>query len=149
MAIVHVAVGCRAPIMRAWAHISVMPLALAQHAVVPLGALVVYMVSAIFLTFTAVESPLPLSSPTIDRVLIASLLGHTSDGGVVNEGGTDSTTITPCHSSNVAVAGTVVVTSLVTSPYGMINMATIVCAGICAGGGSRDSARGGYASGGG
>jgi hypothetical protein len=101
------------------------------------------MVSAIFLTFTAVESPLPLSSSVIQHVLVAALLGYTSDGGVVDEGGTDSTTITPCRSSNVAVAGMVVVTSLVTSPYGVINMATIVCGGMCAGGGGRDSTCGG------
>jgi hypothetical protein len=120
-----------------------MPLALAQNAVAPLGALVVHMVSAIFLTFTAIKPPLPLSSPATNRILVAALLGHTSNGGVVDEGGTDSTTITPCRSSNVAVAGTVVVTSLVTSPYGMINMATIICGGMCAGGGGRDCARGG------
>jgi hypothetical protein len=101
------------------------------------------MVSAILLTFTAVEPPLPLSSPAIECILIASLLGHTSDGGVVDKGGTNSTMITPCCSSNVAVAGTVVVTSLVTSPYGVINMATIICGGMCAGGGGRDNARGG------
>ena len=109
----------------------------------PFGALIVHMVSTIFLTFTAVESPLPLPSPAIECVLVASFLGHTSDGGIVDEGGTDSTTITPCRSSNVAVVGTVVVTSLVTSPYGMINMATMVCSGMCAGGGGRDIARGG------
>jgi hypothetical protein len=101
------------------------------------------MVSTVLLTFTAVESPLSLPSSAVKCILIASLLGHTSDGGVVDEGGTDSTTITPCRSSNVAIVGTVVVTSLVTSPYGVINMATIVCGGMCAGGGSRDSARGG------
>jgi hypothetical protein len=82
-------------------------------------------------------------------MLIALFLGYTSDGGIVDEGGTDSTTITPCHSSNVAVAGMVVVTSLITSPNGMINMATIICSGMCAGGGGRDSACGGYVSGGG
>jgi hypothetical protein len=101
------------------------------------------MVSPIFLTLAAVEPPLSLSSSAIECVLVASLLGYMSDGGVIDEGGTDSTTITPCHSSNVAIAGTVVVTSLITSPYGVINMATIVCGGICAGGGGRDSTCGG------
>jgi hypothetical protein len=110
---------------------------------VPLGALFVRVVSTIFLTFTAVKPPLSLPVPAIECILIASLLGYASDGGVVDEGGTDSMTITPCRSSNVAVAGTVVVMSLVTSPYGVINMATIVCGSMCAGGGGRDSARGG------
>jgi hypothetical protein len=91
--------------------------------------------------------PLPLSA--ISHILVAAFLGHASDGGIVDKGGTDSTTITPCRSSNVAVAGTVVVTSLITSLYGVINMATIVCGGMCAGGGGRDSARGGYTNGGG
>jgi hypothetical protein len=128
-----------------WArtHISVVSLALAQNAVAPLGALFVHMVSTIFLAFTAIEPPLSLSSSMIERVLVAALLGYTPDGGVVEKGGTDSTTITPCRSSNVAVAGTVVVTSLVTSLYGVINMATIVCGGMCAGGGGRDCARSG------
>jgi hypothetical protein len=143
MAIVHVAKGRRAPIMWAWAHVCVMPLTLAQDTVAPLGALVVHMVGAILLTFSAVEPPLSLPSSAIECILIVPLLGYASDGGIVDEGGTDSTTITPCHSSNVAVAGTVVVMSLVTSPYGVINMATIVCGGMCAGGGGRDSARGG------
>jgi hypothetical protein len=143
MAVIHVAEGRHAPIMWARAHVCVMSLALTQDTVAPLGTLVVHMVSTVFLTFTAVESLLSLPLSTIECILIAPLLGHASDGGIVDEGGTDSTTITPCHSSNVAVAGTVVVTSLVTSPYGMINMATIVCGGMCAGGGGRDSARGG------
>jgi hypothetical protein len=117
MAIVHVAVGGHAPIMWTRAHICIVSLALAQNAVVPLGALVVHVVSAIFLTFTAIKPLLSLPAPTINRVLVVSLLGHASDGGVVDEGGTDSTMITPRRSSNVAVAGTVVVTSLVTSPY--------------------------------
>jgi hypothetical protein len=129
--------------MWAWAHIRVMPLALTQDTVAPLGALVVHMVSTVFLTFTTVESLLPLPSPALECILVTPLFGHASNGGIVNEGGTNSTTITPCCSSNVAVMGTVVVTSLVTSPYGVINMATIVCGGMCAGGGSRDSARGG------
>jgi hypothetical protein len=126
-----------------------MSLTLAEDAVAPLGTLVIHMISAVLLTFTAVKSPLPLPVSTIECILIAALLGHSSDGGVVDEGGTDSTTITPCRSSNVAVAGTVVVTSLITSPYGVINMATIVCGGICTDGGGRDNALGGYGSGGG
>jgi hypothetical protein len=120
-----------------------MALPLTQNAVAPLGALFVDVVSSILLTFTTIESSLSLPSPTINGLLVAALLGYASDGGVVDEGGTNSTTITPCRSSNVAVAGTVVVTSLITSPYGVINMATIVCGGMCAGGGGRDSARGG------
>jgi hypothetical protein len=120
-----------------------MPLPLAQDAIAPLGALVVHVVSTILLTLAAVKSLLSLPSSAVKGILVASLLSYASDGGVVDESGTDSTTITPCHSSNVAVAGTVVVTSLVTSPYGVINMATIVCGGMCAGGGGRDSARGG------
>jgi hypothetical protein len=120
-----------------------MPLTLAQDAIAPFGALVVHVVSTIFLTLAAVKSPLSLPSSAVQGILVASLLGYASNGGVVNEGGTDSTTITPCRSSNVAIPGTVVVMSLVTSPYGVINMATIVCGGMCAGGGGRDSARGG------
>jgi hypothetical protein len=143
MAVVHVTESRRAPIMWAWAHIGVMPLTLTQDAVAPLGALVVHMVSTIFLTFTTVEALLPLPSSMLECILIMPLLGHASDGGIVDEGGTDSTTITPCRSSNVAIAGTVVVTSLITSLYGVINMATIVCGGMCAGGGGRDSACGG------
>jgi hypothetical protein len=143
MAVIHVAVGLRAPIMRARAHVRIVALALAKDAVTPLRAFFVDMVSAIFLTLSAIKSPLPLPTSTIKCILIATLLGYASDGGVVDEGGTDSTTITPCRSSNVAVVGMVVVTSLVTSPYGVINMATIVCGGMCAGGGGRDCARGG------
>jgi hypothetical protein len=120
-----------------------MPLALAQHAVAPLGAFFVHMISTIFLTLATVEPSLSLPSSAIECILIAPLLGYASDGGIVDEGGTDSTTITPCRSSSVAVAGTVVVTSLITSLYGVINMATIICGGMCTGGGSRDSARGG------
>jgi hypothetical protein len=120
-----------------------MPLATTEDAVAPFGALVVHMISAVFLTLATIKSPLPLSLSSIECSLVAPLLGYASDGGVIDESGTDSTTITPCHSSNVAVAGTVVVTSLVTSPYGVINMATIICGGMCADGGGRDSARGG------
>jgi hypothetical protein len=45
MAVVHITVGCRAPIMWVWAHVGVMALALAQNTVAPLGALFVDMVS--------------------------------------------------------------------------------------------------------
>jgi hypothetical protein len=120
-----------------------MPLATAQDAVAPLGAFLVDMISAVLLALTAIEPPLALTSPTIEHVLVAPLLSYASDGGVVDESGTNSTTITPCRSSNVAITGTVVVTSLVKSPNGVINMATIVCGGMCAGGGSRDNAHGG------
>jgi hypothetical protein len=119
------------------------PLTVTQDTVAPLGAFLVDMVSAILLALTAIKSSLALTSPSIVHMLIAPLLGYTSDGGVVDEGGTDSTMITPCRSSNVAIAGMVVVTSLVTSPNGVINMATIVCGGMCTGDGSRDNARGG------
>jgi hypothetical protein len=87
------------------------------------------MVSAILLALTTIEPPLALTPTPIMCVFVAPLLGYVPNGGIVNEGSTDSTTITPCHSSNVAIVGTVVVTSLVTSPYGVINMATIVCGG--------------------
>jgi hypothetical protein len=143
VAIVYVAVTRRASVMWARAHIGVMALPVTQNAVTPLGTLFIDVVSSILLTFTAIEPSLSLPSSSIDGLLIAALLGYVSDGGVVDEGGTNSTTITPCRSSNVAVAGTVVVMSLVTSPYGVINMATIVCGGMCAGGGGRDSAHGG------
>jgi hypothetical protein len=143
MPIVHITEACCAAVMWAWAHICVMPFTMTQDAIAPFGALVVDMVSTIFLTLATVEPPLTLSSPAIECVLVTPLLGYASNGGVIDEGGTDSTTITPCRSSNIAVVGMVVVTSLITSPNGVINMATIVCSGICAGGGGRDSARGG------
>jgi hypothetical protein len=141
--IIHIAEACGAAIVRSRAHICVMPLAATQDVAVPLGALLVDMISAILLALTAVEPPLALTSPTIVCVFITPLLSYVSDWGIVDEGGTNSTTITPCHSSNVAIAGTVVVMSLVTSSNGVINMATIVCGGMCTGGGSRDNARGG------
>jgi hypothetical protein len=118
-----------ATVMRSWTHVSVVPLAMTEDAVVPLGALVVDVISAVLLALTAIEPLLTLAVPTVDCVFIVPLLGYASNGGIIDEGGTDSMTITPCRSSNVAVAGTVVMTSLVTSPYGMINMATIVCGG--------------------
>jgi hypothetical protein len=143
MSIIHIAETCGAAIVWSWAHICVVPLAMTQDAVVPFGAFLVDMISAILLALTAVEPPLALTPPAIMRMLIAPLLSYTSDGGIVDEGGTNSTIITPCHSSNIAIVGMVVVTSLVMSPYGMINMATIVCGGMCAGGGGRDNAHGG------
>jgi hypothetical protein len=143
MPVVHKAETCGAAIVRAWAHVRVVSLTAAQDAVAPFRALFIDVVSAVFLAFTTVKPPLALTPSAINCFLIVPLLGYVSDRGVVDEGGTDSTMITPCRSSNVAIAGTVVVTSLVTSPNGVINMATIVCSGMCAGGGSRDSARGG------
>jgi hypothetical protein len=143
MPIIHVTEACCAAIMWARAHIRVMPFAMTQDAIVPFGALFVYVVSAVFLTLTTVKPLLTLSLPAIECILVTPLLGYTSDGGVIDEGGTDSTMITPCRSSNVAIVGTVVVTSLVTSPNGVINMATIVCGGMCTGGGGRNSTRGG------
>jgi hypothetical protein len=143
VSIVHVAETHGAAVVRPWAHICVMHLASAQDAAVPLGAFLIDMISAILLALTAIKPPLALTLPTIEHMLVAPLLGYTSDRGVVDEGGTDSTTITPCRSSNVAIVGTVVVMSLIMSPYGMINMATMVCGGMCTGGGSRDNAHGG------
>jgi hypothetical protein len=122
MAVVHITETRGAAVMQAWAHVSVMSLTSAQDATAPLGALLIDMVSAIFLTLAAVKPPLALTAPAIERVLIASLFGHASNGGIVDEGGTDSTMITPCRSSNVAIVGTVVVMSLVTSLNGVINM---------------------------
>jgi hypothetical protein len=143
MPIVHITETCGVAIVQARAHVHVVSLTVTQDTTAPFGALFINVVGAIFLTLAAVKSPLALTLPAIECILIAPLLGYASNGGVVDEGGTDSTTITPCHSSSVAVVGTVVVTSLVTSPNGMINMATIVCGSMCAGGGGRDSARGG------
>jgi hypothetical protein len=143
MPVIHITETCGATVVRAWAHVRIMSLTTTQDAAAPFRALVVHVVGAIFLTLAAVKPPLALALPVIDCILIAPLLGYTSNGGVIDEGGTDSTTITPCRSSSVAVTGTVVVTSLVTSPNGVINMATIVHGGMCAGGGSRDSAHGG------
>jgi hypothetical protein len=143
MPVVHVTEARGAAVVRARAHVRVVSLTATQDAIAPLGALFVDVVSTIFLTLAAVKSPLALTLPAIERILIAPLLGYTSDRGFVDEGGADSTTITPCRSSSVAIVGTVVVTSLVMSPNGMINMATIVCGGMCTGGGGRDSTHGG------
>jgi hypothetical protein len=143
MSIVHIAETCGTAVMWLQAYIRVVPLAMTQDTAAPFGAFLVDMVSAILLALTAVEPLLALTPPVIMCMFIASLLGHASDGGIVNEGGTDSTMITPCRSSNVAIAGTVMVTSLITSLNSVINMATIVCSGMCTGGGGRDNAHGG------
>jgi hypothetical protein len=143
MPIIHVAEAHGAAIVWSQAHVHVMPLTVTQDAIVPFGAFLVNVVSAILLALTTIESPLALALPMIVCMFVVPFLGYASNGGIVDEGGTDSMMITPCRSSNVAIAGMVVVTSLVMSPNGMINMATIVCGGICAGGGSRDNACGG------
>jgi hypothetical protein len=142
MPVIHITETCGAAIVWVQAHVRVVSFTATQDTVAPFGAFVVDMVSAIFLALTTVKPPLALTPPAIECILVAPLLGYASDGGVINEGGTNSMTITPCCSSNVAVTGTVVVTSLVMSPNGIINMATIVCGSMCTGGGGRDSARG-------
>jgi hypothetical protein len=63
--IVYVAEACHATVMQSWAHVGIVPLAVAQDTVAPLGALVVDMVSAVLLAFTAVEPPLTLTLPAI------------------------------------------------------------------------------------
>jgi hypothetical protein len=141
--VVHITEARGAAIVRARAHVHIVSLTATQDAAVPFGAFVIHMVGTIFLTFATVKPPLALTLPAIECILVVPLLGYVSNGGIVDEGGTDSMTITPCRSSSVAVVGMVVVMSLVTSLNGMINMATIVCGGMCAGGGSRDSAHGG------
>jgi hypothetical protein len=141
MPIVHITETCGAAVVQLQAHVHVMAFPATQDAAVPFGTLVIYMVGAILLTLATVKPPLALAPPAIDCILIVPLLGYASDGGIVDEGGTDSTMITPCCSSSVAVAGTVVVMSLVTSPNGMINMATIVCGGMCTGGGGSVTVR--------
>jgi hypothetical protein len=80
---------------------------------VPLGTLLVDVIRAILLALATVESSLALSLPLVLHMFVAPLLYYTSDGGIVNEGSTDSTMITPCRSLSVAIAGTVVVTSLI------------------------------------
>jgi hypothetical protein len=143
VSIVHITEARGAAIMRLWTHVHIVSLTVTQDAAAPFGTLLINVVSAILLALTAIEPPLALTPPTIKCMLVAPFLGYVSDGGIIDEGGTNSTTITPCRSSNVAIAGMVVVMSLVMSPNGMINMATIVCGGMCAGGGSRDNACGG------
>jgi hypothetical protein len=129
MSIIHITETHHAAIMWLQAHVGVVPLTSAQDAVVPLGALFVDVISAILLALTAIEPSLTLPLPTVQHMFIALLLCHTSNGGIIDEGSTDSTMITPCCSSSVAITGTVVVTSLITSLYSMINVATIVCGG--------------------
>jgi hypothetical protein len=143
MPIVHVTETRGAAVVWAWAHVHVVSLTMTQDAVAPFRALFIHMIGTIFLTLAAIKPPLALASPTIECILVAPLLGYASDGGIVDEGGTNSMTITPCRSSSVAIMGTVVVMRLITSLNGVINMATIVCGGMCAGGGSRDNACGG------
>jgi hypothetical protein len=109
VAVVHVTEARGAAVVWSRAHICVMPLVATQDATAPLGALLVGMVSAILLALTAIKALLALAPPVIVCMFIAPLLSYASNGGVIDEGGADSMTITPCHSSNVAVAGTVVV----------------------------------------
>jgi hypothetical protein len=130
VAIIHVAEGHGAPIVRLWAHVSIMPLTIAQDTVAPLGAFLINMVSTVLLTLVTVMEPmLALASSMLQCMLVVLLLCYVADGGIIDEGGTDSTTITPCYSSSVAIVGTVVVMSLIMSPNGVINMATIICSG--------------------
>jgi hypothetical protein len=129
MSIIHIAETRCVAIVWLWAHVSVVPLTMTEDTVAPLGALLVDVISAVLLALTAVEPPLALAPPPVMHMFIALLLCYMSNGGIVDEGSTNSTTITPCHSSNVAIAGMVMVMSLITSPYGVINMATIVCSG--------------------
>jgi hypothetical protein len=127
MSVINVAKAHHVAIVWSWAHVSVVPLTTIEDTVAPLGAFLIDMISAVLLALTTVEPLLALALPLVMHMFIAPLLHYASNGGVVNEGGTNSMTITPCRSSNVAIAGTVVMMSLVTSPYGVISMATIVC----------------------
>jgi hypothetical protein len=129
VSVIHIAKAHGAAIVGPWAHVSIVSLTVAQDVVVPFGALFVDVVGAIFLALTAVKAALALPSPVVQCMLVTLLLCHLSDGGVIDESGTDSMTITPCRSLSIAIAGTVVVMSLVMSLNGMINMATIVCSG--------------------
>jgi hypothetical protein len=129
MPVVDVTEARCAAIVWSWTHIGVVPLTMTEDTVVPLGAFLIDMIGAILLALTAIEPPLALTSSLVVCMFIVLLLSYASNGGVVDEGGTNSMMIAPCCSSNVAVAGTVVVMSLIMSPYGMINMATIVCGG--------------------
>jgi hypothetical protein len=86
MPVVHVTEARGAAVVWAWAHVRVVSLTTTQDTVVPFGALIINVVSAIFLTLATVKSPLALTSPTIECILIVPLLGYTSDGGVIDEG---------------------------------------------------------------
>jgi hypothetical protein len=129
MPIVHVAVPSGTAIMWLWAHVCVMPLTVAQDATAPLGTLFIDMVHAVLLTLATVKATLALTPPLVKCILVVLLLGHVSNGGIVDEGGTNSMMITPCRSLSVAIVGMVVVMSLIMGLYGVINMATIVCGG--------------------
>jgi hypothetical protein len=129
MSVIHIAEAHCAAIMQSWTHVGVVPLTMTQDAVAPLGAFFIDMISAVFLALITIKPPLSLPPAMVIHVFIAPFLGYVPDGGIIDEGGTNSTTITPCRSSSVAVAGTVVVMSLIMSPYGVINMATMVCSG--------------------
>jgi hypothetical protein len=130
MPIVHIAEACYVTVMWLWTHVSVVSLTMTEDTTVPLGAFFVYVISTIFLALAAIMEPLlTLAMSMLHCILIVVLLCYLANGGIIDEGGTDSMMITPCHSSSVAIVGTVVVMSLVTSPYGVINMATIVCGG--------------------
>jgi hypothetical protein len=76
-----------------------------------------------------IKAALALSLSMVQCVFVSFLLHYLSDRGVIDEGSTNFTMITPCHSLSVAVVGTVVVTSLVMSLNGVINIATMVCGG--------------------
>jgi hypothetical protein len=55
VSIVHVAKASSATIVGPWAHVSIVSLTVAQDAVAPFGALLVDVVSAIFLTLAAIN----------------------------------------------------------------------------------------------
>jgi hypothetical protein len=65
MPVVYVAEARHAAVVQPWAHVGVVSLAMAQDTVGPLGALIVDMVSAVLLAFTAIEPLLALASPAI------------------------------------------------------------------------------------
>jgi hypothetical protein len=124
--IIHITIASGVAIVGPWTHVCIVSLTSAEDAIVPLGAFFVYMVSAILFTLATIEPLLTLSSPVVQCVPVALLLCYSSNGGVIDKGGTDSMMTTPCHSLSVAVVGMVVVMSLIMSPNGVINMATMV-----------------------